>query len=155
MSAEITVSHTLTVQKKDSTGLIQLVNFNRSEGFRADLAGSSGPYVGSVNVRPDKSLIDLSAAGGGGGVIWVKNQSGTATIQLGLYDVSTNTFDPVMDFLPGECWPFRVSRDIGREEIPGTGTGGSTGNKTQLALKGDKTVLANTTAPAEVAYFPK
>jgi hypothetical protein len=65
------------------------------------------------------------------------NTSATGYVEYGPYDADTHTFYPLGELLPGETYPLRLSRFLGRE-VGGTGTGtgtGTGGSEVKLMLR--------------------
>lgn len=150
MANEISISVNLSVRKLDSTNTITLVNYQGASSFQPSMAGSSGPYIGVIAAGQTTTNVPLSAVGGGGGIAKFTNQSGTNSIEVGLYDASRNKFLPFMLLLPGESYLFRLSNHVGAEEPVGTGTGTAGTGVVSLALKGNAA-----TVPVLVEVFPK
>lgn len=89
--------------------------------FQADVAGVKGPTPGALSVSPRGTIVDLSQLTTPG-LCRVQNLSESDYFELGVYDVETDVFYPLLEFLPGESFVMRLSRNLG-EEYVGTGTG--------------------------------
>ena len=107
--------------------------------FLADVSDvTKGPTPGLVvatvaGVDVDLSLLTVP------GLCRIQNKDDTNFIEVGIWDGVT--FYPLMDFLPGESFPIRLSASLGDEFGTGTGTSGPSINT--LRIKAD-------TAPCNV-----
>jgi hypothetical protein len=107
-------------------------------GFNADIPGTSGPTPGTIQALTTLSIVDLSQitrVGNVPGLCFIKNLDQINTVQAGPYDPDTTTFLPLLDFLPGEGFTMRLSAFLGKELVPGTGTGIEDVGNVQLAIK--------------------
>ncbi len=135
--ADIVVQASLQVNKM-SGDLTQVLvrEFTQPTTFTADMIGESGPYVGAVVAQLTHTNLDLSVVLGGG-LCWVMNQDEDNFVTLGIYDQLTNQFIPYQELLPGEITVIRLSRYIGTNLDPGTGTGTAGLNPSFWAVKAD------------------
>ena len=129
-----TVPNTLNVQCGISGGVGNLILPGLPSGFQTQMAGYKGPTPGSITVPVggvDVSLAQLTVLGG---LCTVQNVDGANWVDLGIHDVTHNTYSPMIELWPGESYTFRLSRKLG-EEYVGTGTGGGS---TALRIRANK-----------------
>lgn len=109
---------------------------SRPTTFNADVTGQKGPVPGAITVDvgpgTDLDLSQLSTPG----LCRVQNQSEVNFVELGLYDPETLAFYPMMEFLPGESYVIRLSRNLA-EEYGSTGTGTGYPGTNRLRLRAD------------------
>jgi len=98
-----------------------------------------GPTPGVVTVPVDGTDVDLSRLNQLGGFCRIQNLDATNFITVGVADPANGEFYPIMDILPGETYPLRLSRFLGcRYPILGTGTGtGTAGADVMLHIRAD------------------
>jgi hypothetical protein len=109
-------------------------------GFSADVPGLAGPTPGAILAAVNLTIIDMSQitkAGGVPGLAYIRNLDQINIVYMGAYDPDSTTFFPLFDFLPGEGYVVRLSSFLGKELIPGTGTGIEDVGIAQLAFKAD------------------
>lgn len=106
---------------------------NKPTSFQANMAGTAGPTPGAITVTSGGTKIDLSQLDTLGGMCRVMNLDATYNIEVGVYEISSGKFFPLMLLLPGETYVFRLSDRLSREFID-TGTG-SVGNTTYFWAK--------------------
>lgn len=125
MSNEIRKQKGLFIQKT-SSGLT-LVSFNKSQGYVQDLSGDQGPSPGAFDVPAVGVAVDLSGLDSPYGESWWENQHPTVIYEVGIRDVSSGLFYPLVEVLPGKAESFRLTRNLLKEyTAPGTGTGSQT-----------------------------
>lgn len=135
MANEIQVRASLTVRKGN------LDERTTPQVFNATMDGDKGPSPGAITVGVNLTLIDFSQLATPGWC-WIMNLDPTNFVEWGLWDSFQNQFGVIGEILPGEFSVFRLSRYLGKEQIPGTGTT-PTGNLTRFAMKA-------TVAPCDV-----
>lgn len=151
MANEITVYSGLTINKRNSAGTAIVLQYqSQPVTFKADIDGSSGPYVGSVIVQRTYTIIDLSRVATPG-MARIMNQDGEDFVEVGIWSPAAGDFFPMIELLKGESFVMRLSRFIGQGLMPGTGTGTSDLNTNYLAAK------ATGDAPCRVLFevFPR
>lgn len=122
------------------------------QSFTADVSasGAAGPTPGSVLATLAGTLIDLSKLIAVGGLAFIRNTDLTNRISVCMYDPDTARFYPFADFLPGEGYPIRLSRNYQTEYGAGTGTEGV---GVQYYARVDPSAVAGTTAMLVVEAF--
>ncbi len=138
MADEIRVTETLFIRKTDSNDptVVMVFEDSRPTQFTADLAGSSGPYVGTLIVNQTITVINLNSYQvAPGGIARFHNQDPTNVVFVGLYDQETGSFKSMEELLPGEFHRVRLSRYLGQDTDIITGTGTESINPSYLALK--------------------
>jgi hypothetical protein len=128
MSNEARIQISLQVRRSNLTYLSQ------PTAFTADVAGPGGPSPGAILVgvgRTDVSLAQITNPG----LCRLQNLDATNLVEWGVYDVALNKFIAVGELLPGESYVVRLSRFLGQELVPGTGTSGGGSAATRLSLK--------------------
>lgn len=111
--------------------------------FQADMStgeDQGGPTPGAILVSVEGTDVDLSQLTTPGLCI-IQNLDPTNFVTLGIWDTEAELLFPLLEFMPGEGFPVRLSRYLQTEFI-GTGTGTSDYTN-QLRLKAD-------TAPCRV-----
>lgn len=105
--------------------------------FKANMDGAAdGPTPGTIAVPVAPGVnVDLSELSTPG-VCVIQNLDTTNYVMGGSYDPENNLFYPLMEWLPGEIWPFRLARDLGEEYATGTGTVGPETNTFRLIAVG-------------------
>jgi hypothetical protein len=126
MADEINVQNAVTMRKISGSDVLLEKRYSRS--FQADMTGKKGPTPGALTVDENGVNVSLSQLTEPG-MCWIEHQgllSGTATtsdrVNVGIYETNTNKFYPLLELLPGEAYPVRLSRDLGEEIQTGTGT---------------------------------
>lgn len=132
MSKEANLSCALNVGKRDATTGRQLINYARSQGMTIDVAGSAGPYVGTVRGTTSGTFVSLAAVGTPGAA-WFHNQSSTYTAYVGTYDNSTGRFTPFLRLLPGMALPAYLPETL--RDWSGTAPGTASLGSDQLMIK--------------------
>lgn len=135
MANEATITSSLQVRKADPTdGTKILIDYQgRPSQFRADVAGTFGPYSPVVAAALAGTLVDLSSVGTPG-LCRIANQgsngadsAGDASLdnwlEFGVRDSTTGRFSPLGKVYPGESFVFRLSQNFGREYAGVAGTG--------------------------------
>lgn len=90
--------------------------------FRIDVDGAKGPSPGALTVSLLGTDVDLSELSTPGLCI-IRNLDDTNFVEVGIYD--GQEFYPLMEVLPGESYPLRLSRFLGTSigsSESGTGT---------------------------------
>ena len=139
MSREITVQGSLRIRNVDSTTGITLIDYqSRPNAFTADQANVGGPTPGEVyadvaaNGGTDADLSQLTSPG----FARFMNMDPTNFVTWGVRDTVTGIFYQVGELRPGEFTPgIRLSRYLGHQEGPGTGTAES--GTTKLHFRAD------------------
>lgn len=101
--------------------------------FQATMNGSKGPSPGVLTIGVNLTLVDFSELATPG-MCYLENLDTVNYVEWGLWDSYQNQFGVIGELKPGESSVFRLSRFLGREQIPGTGTT-PTGNPTRFAMK--------------------
>ena len=124
MSNEVSVRTSLQISNSP------LIYQSQPTTFQADQTGKNGPTPGAILVAVTGTDVDLSQLTTPG-FCWMMNLDSTNFVEYGIHDVSTGTFYPLGELLPGEIAILRLSRWLGGEYAePGMGTAGSlTGSK--------------------------
>lgn len=121
MSNEARVQSVLTVQKRDTTTGLLVIDYRHGGGsFTADVGGLVGPTPGSFTVAVSGTDVDLSKLTTPGLVRFV-NMDPTNYVTWGPYDEDTDVYYPLGEILPGESYVIRLHRFFLRE-MTGTGT---------------------------------
>ena len=93
-----------------------------------------GPTPGSVLATKQGTNVNLSVLVQPG-VCTITNLDTINYVEIGVWDPITNEFYVLLEALPGETWPMRLSRFLGEDIGTGSGTTpGGTGK--QLRIKG-------------------
>lgn len=104
--------------------------------FTANLAGTKGPTPGSLTITTDGVDIPLSELNTMGGIARIVNIDPDNFITVGIKDMTTEAFYPLVELLPGEGYPLRLSRFLGDELGTGSGSG-TVGSNSVLHAKAD------------------
>ena len=132
MADEATFQNSLTIMKRSTTGAKQLLNFQKAVSFRATVTGTKGPLPGSILVPLTGVAVSLSQLTTPS-IAWLHHQ-GLADgsdpgsnpsiyyVEVGVKDVLTSRFTPLLELWPGEEYPLRLSRNL-LESYNSTGTG--------------------------------
>lgn len=94
--------------------------------FSADMDTASGPTPGVITATTHGTTVSFAGITTPG-VCTITNLDATNYVEVGIWDGAS--FFPLMEVLPGESWPLRLSRFLGSEygtSTPGTAT--QTGN---------------------------
>lgn len=135
MANEATVNSSLQIR------VGSLVYASQPSSFKADVSTAKGPSPGAIAVSTYGTEVDLSELTQPG-LTRVMNLSEDYKVSLGPRDPDTAKFYPLLDFLPGETYSFRLSSDIYEEyDATGTGTGSPTNTVWLKAFGGDAVVL--------------
>lgn len=105
---------------------------SRPVTFLADVDGSKGPTPGCVAVSVWGTLIDLSQLVQPG-LCRIQNLDDSDIIDAGIWDGTS--FYPMLEFLPGNSFVMRLSRDIGEESGMGSSTSTTGRGTNRLMLK--------------------
>jgi hypothetical protein len=126
MSNEITVTGGLRIRKVASNGTVQTDYQSRPNSFTASQTNAGGQTPGEVSAATAASGgtdISLSALTTPGFARFM-NMDDTNFVTYGIRDTVTGVFYEFGELYPGEFTPgFRLSRNIGKQQGPGTGTG--------------------------------
>ena len=126
MANEARISLSLQITKGN-------INFKSSPtAFLADVANTGGPSPGAVTVPLAGLDIDFSALTEPG-LAFLQNYDPTNYVELGIYEPTGAVYYPLLEFLPGECYIVRFSRNL-LEQYAGSGTG-TTGPENKVRLK--------------------
>ena len=90
--------------------------------FQADQAGNKGPTPGSITVGVKLTTVDLSQLATPG-ICWMQNEDTVNYVEYGVYDPDSGVVLMLGEMLPGEFYVLRLSRWLGSEMTPHTGTG--------------------------------
>jgi hypothetical protein len=112
--------------------------------FKADVTGSKGPTPGALTVVAAGTSIDLSELTTPGLCI-LKNLSLTVTVDVGISDGTE--FYPLFEVQPGEVYPCRLSKWLGRS-FGGTGTGSYDTDTYTMMIKPQTNVTCNVVVEA-------
>ena len=137
MADEATIRSSITILKRDANGVIQLQYVSQPQAFTADVSGAKGPTPGSITATVAGTDIDLSELTTPG-LCRIMNQDADNYVEVGIYDPELNLFYPLMELLPGESYPLRLSRLLGHQTggtITGTGT--LTAKTNRLRIRGN------------------
>lgn len=121
MAGEITV--TASVQVRNGDFQYQ----STPTYFTANMEGKRRT-PGTIRVTPYGVDLDLSVLDNPS-FSWAGNDDADNIIEMGIWDPESGKFYPLYEWLPGEVYPFRLSRNVFQEFGAGTGTG-STGPST-------------------------
>lgn len=94
----------------------------------------AGPTPGAVLIQlnhTEPSLAQLKTPG----LCYLQNLDSVNTVEVGVLNTLLNAFIPVFELLPTECTVVRLSRMLGQDLQPGTGTGSIAGHVNKLSLK--------------------
>lgn len=108
MSNEATVQCGLAISKPS----VNLHYSSEPKSFRATVNGSKGPTPGSVVATLAGTDVDLSGLDSPGGLARIMNKATSGFVVVGIHD--NFEFYPLLDILPGESYPLRLSRFIGQ-----------------------------------------
>lgn len=100
--------------------------------FTANVTATNGPTPSAVTIPVNGADINLSQLTAMGGLCFIMNLSSTNTVMVGIKDTLTGVFYPLMDLLPGESYPMRLSHDLQKQEA---GTGTFSGATARLHIK--------------------
>lgn len=130
MANEISVRASLSIR----AGSLDYAS--RPSSFRADLVSATpkGPTPGAITVAVTHTIIDLSELGTPG-MAWLQNLDETNAVLVGVCVGLAGDFVPVVEILPGECYPLRLSRFLGQALDAGTGSGTADVATVYLAMK--------------------
>lgn len=119
---------TLTVSLRIAKGNLIYQSF--PQAFTADMTGTKGPTPGAITATTVGTLVDLSQLTQPG-LCRLMNLDASNYVTVGMYDPQTLKFYPLLELLPGETFPLRLSRDLAEEygTSPGTGTTGQANNR--------------------------
>jgi hypothetical protein len=109
---------------------------NTPTTYSPNIAGYNGPTPGAVSVgvnHTEPSLTQLTAMGG---LCRLTNLDTTNFVEWGIYDSVAGVFIGIGELLPGETIIIRLSRYLGKELAPGTGTA-IIGHAVKFSLKAD------------------
>lgn len=126
MANEATISVGLQVVKGNLNYLSQ------PQSFQANIETGKGPSPGAITASIEGTIVDLSQLARPG-LCWIGNLDDTNFVTIAVYD-GANWF-PLLELLPGEFYPLRLSRYL-NEEFVGTGTGTSS-DANQLMIIAD------------------
>ena len=114
MADEIVVTGNLRIAKGN------LLYISQPTSFRADMDGEKGPTPGQITALTTGTVINLSQLSTPG-LARIMNLDDTNYVTIGVSDGSD--FFPVLEMLPGETFPVRLSRYVNLEfDQTGTGT---------------------------------
>lgn len=128
MADEITVRVSIRVSKGT------LYHQSNPTAFTADMAGTGGPSPGTIvatTAGTDVYFTGLTEPG----VCTMQNYDPDNFVQVGIYEPTGAVFYPMLEILPGEIWPMRLSRNL-FEQYSGSGTGTSP-QENKLRIKAD------------------
>lgn len=136
MSNEATVRVSLRIRKVDSTtGITQLDYQGQHTAFTADVTGTKGPTPGAITAHTYGTIVDLSQLTTPGFCRFM-NLDATNYVEVGIWDADIDKFYPLIELLPGESYPLRLSRLLGKETDSGASTGtGTTGGNNFLMVR--------------------
>lgn len=122
MSNEATVRSSLNVK-------VGNLDYRSSPtSFRADVSAAKGPTPGIVSIPTTGIAVTFSQLTTPG-ICWVQNLDPTNYFEVGIKDPGTGLFYPLLEYLPGEVWPLRLSRNLLEDYTnSGTGTSGDVNN---------------------------
>ena len=105
------IQYRATLQIRNGT-----LNFQSNpQAFNADQDGEpNGPSPGSITATTSGTLIDFSELTQVG-MCFFMNLDDTNYVIIGVYDHIALVFHPVLELLPGEFSPVRLSRFLGTE----------------------------------------
>lgn len=129
MSNEARVSVSLTIKQGSKSRQSQPTSFN------ADVTGTNGPTPGSILVGVTHTEPDLTQITSPGGFCVIQNIDATNFVEVGVYSSHFTEFFPMMELLPGEIYVVRLSRYLGVDLKPGTGSGAQDAFTNKLSLK--------------------
>lgn len=113
----------MSAQVNVSVRIVQgnLTYQNQPTAFSPAVNGTNGPTPGATTISTNGTDVTFSQLDSLGGLCVLRNIDPTNYVTVGIRDKTSNEFYPLMDILPGETYPIRLSKDLGKEEA-GTGT---------------------------------
>jgi len=119
--------------RKDSGQDIQFEHTTKPTTFKADLTASvpKGPTPGSITATVAGVNVDLSQLTTPG-FCWIMNHDPTNYVEYGIWDPEGSKFYPLGELGPMEFVPLKLSRNIQREYMTGTGTTGADTNRLRI-----------------------
>jgi len=135
MTNEARINSSLSVTKGD------YLNYSsKPTAFNADVAGTKGPVVGSIEASLNGTDVDFTELTQPA-LCRIQNQDSTNFVTVGIWDDAAEIFYPMIELLPGESFVVRLSRDLQDEFGTGVvGTAADTDNR--LRIRAD-TAAAN------------
>jgi len=103
--------------------------------FTVDVSGEKGPTPGAITALTTGTQVDLSELTTPG-LCRIYNLDDTNFVTVGIFDVGTNEFYPLMEVGPGEFYVLKLSRFIESSLETGTGSG-TTDSGNKLMIKAD------------------
>ncbi len=108
---------------------------SRPTSFQANVSSPiTGPTPGIVNATQTGTIVSLALLTTPG-LCRIQNLDLVNSVEMGVFDPDTNEFYPLLEFLPGESYPLRLSQFLGQELGTAT-TGTSSVGADQLMLRG-------------------
>ena len=106
------------------------------QSWQGNLSVARGPSPGVIKATYQGTNVDFSqlTLPGYGRIMNLDPTDGTGVpITYGVYAADINRFLPIHEVLPGETYPFRISRHLHAEEYTtGTGSFPEPGNRLQI-----------------------
>jgi len=114
MSREGTVNQSLSIIKDN-------LDYRSKQGnsFNFDVSIGKGPSPGAITVTGAGTDVDFSELTTPA-VCRITNLDDTDFVEYGIYDSVTGELYLLGEVLPGETWPFRLSRNLGSSISSGT-----------------------------------
>lgn len=119
MSNEIQVRSSLRIRK--TSGTLTLVDESRSFSFNMDMSSTQGGAPGamtSVSYGGAQVAVDETVDPG---AFWGHNHSASYAMELGVKDLATGYFYPLVEWPAGAAWGGVLAKNL--LELFGTGTG--------------------------------
>lgn len=132
MSNEARVRGSLTIRKNN------IDYTSKPTSFLADVAVAIGPTPGAIAVSTAGVDVDLSQLTTPGLAV-LHNLGTSGYVEVGVWDGVS--YYPLLELLPGEVYPVRLSRNLGQEYGTGTGTTGLAVNTLRLKANGAACVV--------------
>ncbi len=120
-----------SLQIRTGDGEIEYVS--RPTTFRGDVTGRKGPSPGAITATIAGTDVDFSELSTPG-YARIQNQDLTNTVDVGIWDPETGVFYPMLELLPGESYPLRLSRILAGEygTDPAVGSTGPNTNRLRI-----------------------
>jgi len=127
MANEGSLSYQLNLKKGN-------LSYSNRKSFRFTVTGTLGPLPGGLTIPKTGRIVDFQGFIVEPGACEVANFDETYSFEVGIYDLQTNVFYPLMEVGPGESYPLTLSRNL-LEQYNDTGTATSA-PENKLMLKG-------------------
>ena len=118
---------------------LQVRNGNLNEqtqptGFNDNQLSALGPTPGQLLIGLGHTIISFAAVGPNPGWCWIYNSDPISYVEWGVYVPSLSAFLPIGEVWPGKAQLIFLSKYLGQDQVPGTGTTPAAGTF-QFAMK--------------------